>query len=68
MFSVDRQEKSQSLGPPFQWETRQASFPTGKVNRRVGVFLSPLNTNDGLCLFLFHWTTQYEEYPRINWK
>ena len=33
--------------PPFQWESRQASFPTGTVDPLVGSFLSPLNTNDG---------------------
>ena len=27
--------------------SRQASFPTGTVGPRVGIFLSPLNTNDG---------------------
>ena len=43
-------EKSQPSGPPFQWETRQASFPTGTVGPRVGIFLSPLNTNDGFYL------------------
>ena len=44
MFSVDR--KTQLTGPPSQWETRQ----TGTVNPRVGIFLSPLNTNDGFYL------------------
>ena len=29
---------------------RQASFPTGTVGPRVGIFLSPLNTNDGFYL------------------
>ena len=42
--------KSQPSGPPFQWETRQASFPTETVDPRVGIFLSPLNTNDGFYL------------------
>ena len=28
-------------------ETRLAEFPTGTVDPRVGIFLSPLNTNDG---------------------
>ena len=37
-----------------QEKSRQASLPTGKVDPRVGVFLSPLNTNDGFYLFLFH--------------
>ena len=43
-------DKSQPSGPSFQWETRQASFSTGTVGPRVGIFLSPLNTNDGLYL------------------
>ena len=43
-------EKSQSSGPPFRGETRQASLPTGTVGPRVGIFLSPLNTNDGFYL------------------
>ena len=42
--------QSQLSGPPFQWETRQGSFPTGTVDPRVGIFLSLLNTNDGFCL------------------
>ena len=49
MFSVDR-NNSQPLGPLFQWEIRQALFPTGMVDPLVGIFLSPLNTNDGLYL------------------
>ena len=28
-------------------ETQQASFPTGTVGPQIGIFLSPLNTNDG---------------------
>ena len=40
------------LGSTVQWETRQASFPTGMVGTRVGIFLSPLNTNDGFYLSL----------------
>ena len=39
-----------TLGSTLQWETRQASFPTGTVGPRVGIFLSPLNTNDGFYL------------------
>ena len=39
-------EKSQSPGPPFFGETLQASFLTGTVDHRIGIFLSPLNTND----------------------
>ena len=47
-------EKSQHEGPPFQWETRHAKFPTGTVEPRVGIFLEPLNTNDR---FFFSFTT-----------
>ena len=43
-------EKSQPSGPPFWWETQQASFPTGRVGPRDGIYLSPLNTNDGFYL------------------
>ena len=39
-----------TLRPINQWETWQASFPTGTVGPRVGIFLSPLNTNDGFYL------------------
>ena len=39
-----------TLGSTVQWENRQASFPTGTVGPRVGIFLSPLNTNDGFYL------------------
>ena len=42
--------KIPTLGSTVQWETRQASFPTGTVGPRVGIFLSPLNTNDGFYL------------------
>ena len=48
VFSGDR--KIPTLGSTVQWETRQASFPTGTVGPRVGIFLSPLNTNDGFYL------------------
>ena len=43
-------EKIPTLGSTVQWETQQASFPTGMVDPRVGIFLSPLNTNDGFYL------------------
>ena len=36
----------------FQWETRLAEFPTGTMNPRVEIFLSPLNTTDGF--FFLH--------------
>ena len=48
VFSGSR--KIPTLGSTIQWETRQASFPTGTVGPRVGIFLSPLNTNDGFYL------------------
>ena len=48
VFSGSR--KIPTLGSTVQWETWQASFPTGTVGIRVGIFLSPLNTNDGFYL------------------
>ena len=63
-------EKSLPEGPPFQWETRlaefpterwtgvQASFPTGTMGPLVGIFLEPLNTNDP---FFFSYTN-----PKFN--
>ena len=48
VFSGSR--KIPTLGSTVWWETRQASFPTGTVGPRVGIFLSPLNTNDQFYL------------------
>ena len=48
MFSGSR--KIPTLWSTVQWETRQASFPTGMVGLWVRIFLSPLNTNDGFYL------------------
>ena len=48
VFSSSR--KISTLGSTVHWETRQASFPTGTVGPRVGIFLSPLNINDGFYL------------------
>ena len=48
VFSGSR--KIPTLRSTVQWETRQASFPTGTVGPRVGIFLSPRNTNDGFYL------------------
>ena len=48
VFSGSR--KIPTFGSTDQWETRQALFPTGTVGPRVGIFLSPLNTNDGFYL------------------
>ena len=44
------EKKNPNIGSTVQWETRQASFPTGTVGPRVGIFLSPLDTNDGFYL------------------
>ena len=58
VFSGDR--KIPTLGSTVQWETRQASFPTGTVGPRVGIFLSPLNTNDGFYLsYMTRWQLSY---------
>ena len=48
VFSDSR--KTPTLGSTIQWETRQASFPTGTVGPGVGIFLSPLNTYDAFYL------------------
>ena len=45
MFSDGK--KIPTLGSMSQWETRQASFPTGMVDPQDGIFLLLLNTNDG---------------------
>ena len=58
VFSGSR--KIPTLGSTIQWETRQASFPTGTVGPRVGIFLSPLNTNDGFYLsYMTTWLLSY---------
>ena len=43
-------EKITTLGSTVKWETGQVSFPTEMVGPRVGIFLSPLNTNDEFYL------------------
>ena len=43
-------EQIPTLESTVKWETRQASFPTGKVGPRAGIFLSSLNINDGFYL------------------
>ena len=48
VFSGSR--KIPTLGSSVQWEIQQASFPTETMGPRVGIFLSPLNTNDGFYL------------------
>ena len=50
MFNGDR--KSQPKGPPFEWETRLASFPLNGGPEGWD-FLEPLNTNDR---FFFSYT------------
>ena len=57
VFSGSR--KIQTLGSTVQWETWQASFPTGTAGPWVGIFLSPLDTNDG-----FYLSPKY----RAKWK
>ena len=42
--------KISTLGSTFKWEAWQASFPTGAVAPRVGIFLSTVDTNDGFYL------------------
>ena len=48
MFSGSR--KIPTLGSTVQWDTQQALFPIGMVGPWVGIFLSPLDTNDGFYL------------------
>ena len=48
VFSGSR--KIPTLGSIVQWETRQASLHTRMVGPRVGIFLSPLDNNDGFYL------------------
>ena len=53
--------------PPFQWETRQASFPTGTVGPQVGIFLSPLNTNAGFYLsYMTTWQLSYMDRVKYS--
>ena len=61
VFSGSR--KIPTLGSTVKWETRQASFPTGTVGPWVGIFLSPLNTNDGF--YLSH-TYPYQPVGKIR--
>ena len=55
------------LGPTVQLETRQASFPTGMVGPRVGIFLSPLNTKDGFYLSYPHYLTPGSHMRMVHW-
>ena len=57
--------KIPNLGSTVQWETRQASFPNGTVGPWVGIFLSPLDTNDGWILFISHMGKIENKQPHI---
>ena len=46
LFSGVR-KKSKPSGSPLSGNTGQVSFPTETVGPWVGIFLAPLNTNDG---------------------
>ena len=49
-----------TLGSSIQWETWQASLPTETVSPRVGIFLEPMNTNDGFYLsYMTAWLLSY---------
>ena len=65
VFSGSR--KIPTLGPTVQCETRQASFPTGTVGPRVGIFLSPLNTKDGFYLSHPHTNNGFFFLPTTNY-
>ena len=45
-------EKSQPEGPPFQWETRLAEFPTERWTRGLGFFWN-------------HWTPMIDSFSQI---
>ena len=45
-------EKSQPEGPPFQWETRLAEFPTKRWTRGLGFFWN-------------HWTPMIDSFSHI---
>ena len=45
-------EKSQPEGPPFQWETRLAEFPTERWTRGLGFFWN-------------HWTPMIDSFSHI---
>ena len=45
-------EKSQPAGPPFQWETRLAEFPTERWTRGLGFFWN-------------HWTPMIDSFSHI---
>ena len=47
MIVVQCLQEIPCLGSTIQWKIQQASFPTGMVGPWFGIFLSPLNTNDG---------------------
>ena len=58
VFSGSR--KIQTIGSTIHWETRQASFPTGTLGPRVGIFLFPLDINDGFYLsYITTWLLSY---------
>ena len=47
-------EKSQPEGPPFQWETRLAEFPTERWTRGLGFFWN-------------HWAPMIDSFSHIPW-
>ena len=55
--------KMPTLGSTVQWETSQASFPTGTLDPQVGIFGSPLNTNDVFYIYL---TYLYQPVGKIK--
>ena len=45
----------------------EASFPTGTVDPRVGISLSPLNTNDGFSLSFVTESIIFGSSPQVWW-
>ena len=58
--------KIPTLGSDVQWETLQASFPSGTVGPRNELLGPPLNTKDGFCLFHIRLINPWESHCNIK--
>ena len=61
---ISGSRKNTTLRSTVQWETWQASLPAGTVGPWVGIFLSPLDTNDGF--YLSHILLSYIPVPALG--